>query len=75
LTEGVSFGQGALFEPATVSKIDLAKNMVPMNASIPVIIIINSESIDRIISLFEINKAFEDIAVPGKVNGKILLKG
>lgn len=34
-----------------------------------------NELIDRIIPLSEINSAFKDLAVPGKVNGKILLKG
>ncbi|HHT05439.1 MAG TPA: galactitol-1-phosphate 5-dehydrogenase [Hydrogenispora sp.] len=33
------------------------------------------ELIDRVIPLSEINAAFADLAVPGKVNGKILLKG
>lgn len=33
------------------------------------------ELIDRIIPLSEINEAFNDLAVPGKVNGKILLQG
>jgi L-iditol 2-dehydrogenase len=34
-----------------------------------------NELIDRIIPLSEINSAFDDLAVPGKVKGKILLKG
>ncbi len=34
-----------------------------------------NELIDRIIPLSEINSAFDDFAVPGKVKGKILLKG
>jgi L-iditol 2-dehydrogenase len=34
-----------------------------------------NELIDRIIQLSEINSAFDDLAVPGKVKGKILLKG
>lgn len=33
------------------------------------------ELIDRVIPLPEINSAFDDLAVPGKVKGKILLKG
>jgi L-iditol 2-dehydrogenase len=33
------------------------------------------ELIDRIIPLSEINAAFNDLAVPGRVNGKILLQG
>jgi L-iditol 2-dehydrogenase len=33
------------------------------------------EIIDRIIPLSEINSAFDDLAIPGKVKGKILLKG
>jgi L-iditol 2-dehydrogenase len=34
-----------------------------------------NELIDRVIPLAEINDAFKDLAVPGKVNGKVLLKG
>ncbi|HBE80510.1 MAG TPA: galactitol-1-phosphate 5-dehydrogenase, partial [Firmicutes bacterium] len=34
-----------------------------------------NELVDRIIPLSEINSAFDDLAVPGKVKGKILLKG
>jgi L-iditol 2-dehydrogenase len=34
-----------------------------------------NELIDRIIPLSEINSAFQDLATPGKVNGKILLQG
>ncbi len=34
-----------------------------------------NELIDRIIPLSEINSVFDDLAVPGKVKGKILLKG
>jgi L-iditol 2-dehydrogenase len=34
-----------------------------------------NELIDRMIPLAEINKAFADFAVPGKVKGKVLLKG
>jgi L-iditol 2-dehydrogenase len=33
------------------------------------------ELIDRVIPLSEINEAFQDLDVPGKVKGKILLKG
>lgn len=33
------------------------------------------ELIDRIIPLSEVNVAFSDLAVPGRVNGKILLQG
>jgi L-iditol 2-dehydrogenase len=33
------------------------------------------ELIDRIIPLSEINSAFKDLAIPGKVRGKIILKG
>jgi L-iditol 2-dehydrogenase len=33
------------------------------------------ELIDRIIPLSEINAAFNDLAVPGRVKGKILLQG
>ncbi len=34
-----------------------------------------NELVDRIIPLSKINNAFDDLAVPGKVKGKILLKG
>jgi L-iditol 2-dehydrogenase len=34
-----------------------------------------NELIDRMIPLSEINSAFDDLAVPGRVKGKILLKG
>ncbi len=34
-----------------------------------------NELVDRIIPLSEIKSAFDDLAVPGKVKGKILLKG